>query len=557
MAWDDTQESGSAITASEWNTMVTDIKKHWNITGMADLQTWNSSDWHNSSIIWDNAGQKWRPYKSGSGVGVSNLSDLTIDADKDWNSKTIYNAKSISANSLATNEYIRHIGSPTQYIQFQTDGSDWTTSIIASGEVSYLSLRGGETPEAKFTINSGVDAITMEEDLVGIVAGGGLGLSVGPGTVQIAGDSNDTDFITYDSEDNEVIHSDGETGFVGIGQVTPAYKLQVVGTVSAQAYSGSIARITNYISSQGGLYANFVSANNSNIAGSFNDDLYMTSANIIANYVNSTNAISKFAGSSSIQSKFLLSDSYNASGAFYPSSLGAGVSSQHKIVYDWFIESGEKLSIISGSLSDRINAIDSLTGATVSSNFFLIGSGNILWDWYSDSSSKISTDLSRIGESGQEYTSAYNWYTESSSKLSTISGSLSDRIDALDFIEGATISSNFFYIDSGNTLWSWYEESSNKISNFVASGDEYSRAYASAQVAHYDGVNGVFGSVSSQGPISGSWITPLYHTRPAAAESLAGQLIRTSGAAGEKTYIYMCVKNDADAYEWIQMGMST
>jgi len=63
-------------------------------------------------------------------------------------------------------------------------------------------------------------------------------------------------------------------------------------------------------------------------------------------------------------------------------------------------------------------------------------------------------------------------------------------------------------------------------------------------------------SVSSS-TISGSWYTPLHHTRPAAAASLEGQMIRASGSSGEKTYIYMCVKNDADGYEWIQLGMST
>ena len=73
-------------------------------------------------------------------------------------------------------------------------------------------------------------------------------------------------------------------------------------------------------------------------------------------------------------------------------------------------------------------------------------------------------------------------YTESiSGNLNTISGSLSDRINALDFIDGATISSNFFYIDSGNTLWSWYEESGVKLysistsiqSKFLLSGVVY------------------------------------------------------------------------------------
>ena len=38
-----------------------------------------------------------------------------------------------------------------------------------------------------------------------------------------------------------------------------------------------------------------------------------------------------------------------------------------------------------------------------------------------------------------------------------------DKSD-IDGVPGATISSNFFYIDSGNTLYSWYTASSSKLS---------------------------------------------------------------------------------------------
>jgi len=148
------------------------------------------------------------------------------------------------------------------------------------------------------------------------------------------------------------------------------------------------------------------------------------------------------------------------------------ISSNAKSSYDWYIASGEKLSTISGSLSDRINSIDGVNGATLSSNFFLITSGNTLWDWYEGSAQK----------------------------LTTISGSLSDRINAIAGLDGATVSSNFFYIDSGNTLWTWYNNSSQKLSNFVASGEEYSKAYASAQIALYQGDVGINDIVEDTSP---------------------------------------------------------
>ena len=153
MAWDDTQESGSAITASEWNTMVTDIKGHWNITGMADLQTWNSSDWHNSSIIWDNDGQEWRPYKSG--AGVDNISDLSIDADKDWNSKSIYNSESISSNNISG-----------QLLTFTSakdisswNSSDFTNSGIMWNGTSWIAMPSGGSGGGVSNLSSlGIDA---------------------------------------------------------------------------------------------------------------------------------------------------------------------------------------------------------------------------------------------------------------------------------------------------------------------------------------------------------------------------------------------------------------
>ena len=64
--------------------------------------------------------------------------------------------------------------------------------------------------------------------------------------------------------------------------------------------------------------------------------------------------------------------------------------------------------------------------------------------------------------------------------------------------------------------------------------------------------------VSSQA-ISGSWTTPIYRGagKPAASVGYEGKIIRTSGASGEGTWVWMCVQNSADGYEWIQLGVST
>jgi len=63
---------------------------------------WNSHAWLNSGIIWDESLSAWKPKKSGATGGVTNLSDLVINADKDWNSKSIYNLISISSTKISS-----------------------------------------------------------------------------------------------------------------------------------------------------------------------------------------------------------------------------------------------------------------------------------------------------------------------------------------------------------------------------------------------------------------------------------------------------------------------
>ena len=132
---------------------------------------------------------------------------------------------------------------------------------------------------------------------------------------------------------------------------------------------------------------------------------------------------------------------------------------------------------------------------------------------------------------------------------------------------------------SGNvsTLLTWYN----------ASSENYSIAYASAQLAvyiedHIASSNAIskfypsslgkslsdfssnaqagiinYTAVSSSA-ISGSWSAPIYRTdKPTASASNEGQIIVASGGTGDKSYVYICLCNDADGYEWIQLAIST
>ena len=66
------------------------------------------------------------------------------------------------------------------------------------------------------------------------------------------------------------------------------------------------------------------------------------------------------------------------------------------------------------------------------------------------------------------------------------------------------------------------------------------------------------GSISSQS-ISGSWTTPIYRGtgKPTAGAGFEGKIIRTSGSGTNKTYVWVCVRNSAGNYEWIQLGLSS
>ena len=46
-------------------------------------------------------------------------------------------------------------------------------------------------------------------------------------------------------------------------------------------------------------------------------------------------------------------------------------------------------------------------------------------------------------------------------------------------------------------------------------------------------------------------------SKPTAGPDWEGEIIRVRSGAGAKTYIYTCVQNSADGWEWVQIGVST
>jgi len=429
-------------------------------------------------------------------------------------------------------------------------------------------------------------------------------------------------------------------------------------------------------------------------------------------------------------------DSMAGSGSFYPSSLGAGVSSQHKIVYDWFAGSSSKYSgwytsgakfalaydhsqdntqahsdyllnsgddssdgVITafgfvGALSSQkissaalkmgvevtnildedemdsdsdtalatqqsikayvLNNATGVPGATISSNFFLIGSGNTLWSWYDDSSQSISTHITNVDgvnglvkgdgagnysavtdnssdweaahdwynassskisqniDSGTKYTSTYNWFSDSSSKISNIVASgheytkayqsaqiaiyeagSGDSLGSIDWntptaTSGLSIQSTGMVSGSLAIFIDDYISSSNAVSNFTGSSNvnrNYIDNVSSNAQAAYNWTNSVSGQILaypsslgkslydfssnvqagtvtynavSSAAISGAWTAPIYRTnKPAAAVAYEGQIIVASGGTDKKSWVFICLHNDANGYEWVQLGLST
>lgn len=52
-------------------------------------------------------------------------------------------------------------------------------------------------------------------------------------------------------------------------------------------------------------------------------------------------------------------------------------------------------------------------------------------------------------------------------------------------------------------------------------------------------------------------ITEEVTSDPTADAAHLGRIIRVRAGAGAKTYLKCCVQNDANGYEWIQIGIST
>jgi len=174
-----------------------------------------------------------------------------------------------------------------------------------------------------------------------------------------------------------------------------------------------------------------------NSAGSFDATLYMTSSNIIANYANSGVLLGKY----------------------YPSTLGMGVSSAVNLNTTHRTSDGSNHTFID---QDVTNGSTPTFGGT---NFTIIPQGALksgaeYWGAHLSGQAAVNEATSPLSIAGTTV-SIQQADTDNSGYLSDTDWTTFNNKSDTAGVPGATISSNFFYIDSGNSLWAFSTNSHN------------------------------------------------------------------------------------------------
>ena len=189
----------------------------------------------------------------------------------------------------------------------------------------------------------------------------------------------------------------------------------------------------------------------------FIDD-YIASSNVIANTVASSTAITKFL----ISSEF---SGWRNSVTTTEMDYLHGVTSDIQTQID-DITVGNAVTYWSSQVNKSVGSIYYGDGEVVVAPS---GTDYGSYRFQVSGASYFSGNVQFIGELSSMADPTYASGAANKHYVDTVSGALSSRIEAIGGLDGATISSNFFYIYSGNTLWSWYEESGVKLYNISTS----------------------------------------------------------------------------------------
>jgi len=205
----------------------------------------------------------WNTMIGGGGDGVSNLSDLTINADKDWNSKGIHNmtflsSQTISGGSIITNSLGVNMAKFTPSSPFHmqhSGGASFGHNSMTGTLRGFVNVQLTPDDNTDF-----IQAIKMHANKAGLDTLYGFnGTAVGANTTNIgiyayAGGATNNYGLYIDA---------GDALFKGDAYFQGNFSSQCIST---QAISGGNIKAGLY-SSQTGIYADWVSGNNTNLVG--------------------------------------------------------------------------------------------------------------------------------------------------------------------------------------------------------------------------------------------------------------------------------------------------
>lgn len=224
MSFTDTKSPGDVISSTDWNDFVDYTEE---ISGTAywasgQIQPLSGAFWAHSSnslihftknsiilsdlsnvsdmspsngdvLTWDSTNNFWSSQAGGGGGGASNLSELTIDTNKDWQNYSIYNLQSISSQHISSSSIN---GNWTGYPIEQTylkSGSDYWSAHLSSQSLKSLAFK--DSIDISSDTNLAVSyPITLSDDTIGI----NLASSTVSGALKAS------DWVAFNNKQNQI-----------------------------------------------------------------------------------------------------------------------------------------------------------------------------------------------------------------------------------------------------------------------------------------------------------------------------------------------------------------
>ena len=198
-----------------------------------DISGWDSTEFTNSGLMWN--GSAWIAMPSGGSGGGGVLSVIDINADKDWNSKGIYNMAFLSSQTISSNTI-----------------SSYYNTIISG-------LLFNDNNVRIFRYDPNDDLVLEASDDIMLYPTDNVVIGCRRGQTGI---SDDAQYATFDGDAGRFYIAEG-----GGGTKLPSYTMHISGNLWAKTISSQGNLKANLISSTTGIYVDWLSGNASNLAG--------------------------------------------------------------------------------------------------------------------------------------------------------------------------------------------------------------------------------------------------------------------------------------------------